>query len=401
MIKRVLFVLDGTYPMDVRVQKEIAALEGEVEVHLMCAKNSKNTHEFISNFFFGPSTRKISKGFREILISLFGTDPFMSNRLRTIVKNGNFDIIHVHDLPQFKTVYKISSRFEIPLILDLHENFPEALDTWFQWRKSKIIRFKNKLLFNSGRWKKKERFAVEHADHVIAVVEEMKNKLLSEFNVDDSKITIITNSEDPSFFDEIEVCDLPFEEETFNVLYTGGIGPHRGLDDVILALGELERNETANVVLHIFGSGHRDNIAHLKTLVNENKIDHRVFFHSPVPLKSIPYLMRNADLNIIPHKSNGHCNNTVPHKLYHGLLSKRPLLVSNSAPLLRITQNGVYAPNFDAGQHSSCAIALKNIIEDHRLYMSKASESEAYFSRKEHSWDSEAIKLKSLYSTFN
>jgi len=48
--------------------------------------------------------------------------------------------------------------------------------------------------------------------------------------------------------------------------------------------------------------------------------------------------MSLTDVNVIPHQSNGHTNNTVPHKLFQGMMAGKPLLVSTCAPLKRITE---------------------------------------------------------------
>lgn len=79
--------------------------------------------------------------------------------------------------------------------------------------------------------------------------------------------------------------------------------------------------------------------------------------------------MHLADVNVIPHQSNGHTDNTVPHKLFQGMMAARPLLVSSSAPLKRLVEEHKAGIIFSAGDPKDFA---KKAIE---LYKNKEQAS--------------------------
>ena len=69
----------------------------------------------------------------------------------------NFDIIHVHDLPLSKTIRIAAKKLNIPYVIDLHENYADAMKIWFKWRTNKIVRLKNHIFFNYKKWNNYER----------------------------------------------------------------------------------------------------------------------------------------------------------------------------------------------------------------------------------------------------
>lgn len=344
-MSKVLMVLEGKYPFDIRVEKEISALYHCHDITLFCSKDSPA--DFQPTKFKitrgGPSINKWTKTLRDIRLGFFFFDLPYFLAIREELNKNSYDIIHVHDLTLFNTVRR-AAKHEI-LVLDLHENYPEATQIWFIWRKSWLIRLKNSLVNNYRRWQRFEKKAVNDADHVIAVVDEMKSKLVREHGADPNKITVVTNAESLHFSDIIEASasldtSAILKKEHFNLLYVGGIGPHRGLDDAIAGMAKLiSHPEARNAKLHIVGSGHADNIAYLKHQAEQLGLSESVFFHGSVDFKQVSALMQQADINIIPHKSNPHCDNTIPHKLFQCMMSNAPLLVSSSAPLARIVES--------------------------------------------------------------
>lgn len=402
-MSKVLMVLEGKYPFDIRVEKEISALCHAHEITLFCSKDS--ARDFAPTDFqivrSGPSVGKLTKTLRDMHLGFFFFDLQYYLAIRAELKKNHYDVIHVHDLSLFNTVRKAASHEK--LILDLHENLPEATQIWFNWRKSWPIRLKNKLVNNYNRWQRFEKKAVHDADHVIAVVDEMQAKLIREHGADPKKITVVTNSESLSFNGIVHASasldtSAILKKADFNLLYVGGIGPHRGLDDAIVGMASLIKHpQGATAKLHIVGSGHADNINYLKHLVRLHQLEDVVFFHGSVPFNHVSALMQHANVNIIPHKSNGHCDNTIPHKLFQCMMSNAPLLVSSSAPLARIVQgcNGGYV--FEADKPADFARVALEIVQNHDQATQRATRAKDAVTTGNLNWENTAEILLSLY----
>jgi len=396
-------VLDSKFPSDLRVEKELSALVPDFKVHVLCASDSPNNSQFHEEqLSIGPKSSKLSKGLRDIVLGLTGFDPVMYFRVKRAIKLIEPAVIHVHDLPQFNTVYKANRKKAI-LVLDMHENYPEATEIWFRWRKSKVIQLKNKIINDFSRWKKFEKQACINADFILAVVDEMKAKVIRDHNIDPEKVLVVSNTESRSFAENFNrpptaiATDL-LTSNAFNLLYVGGIGPHRGLDDAITGL-ELfcKQHPDEPIAMHIIGGGNADNINYLKELANSLDIQDKVVFHKPVKFQYVSELMQAADLNIIPHKSNGHCDNTIPHKLFQTMMSGSPVLVSSSSPLARTVQSVDGGFVFEADNPRDFAKELKEIVDNPEARKEKARNAKHATVAGNLNWETTSIDLKMLY----
>ena len=95
---------------------------------------------------------------------------------QTMDYKNSIRVLHVHDLPLTGTTLKLQENFKTPVVIDFHENYPDALRTWFEWRKNPFVKLKNRLFMNPERWTVLERKAAHESDRVIAVVDEMKSR---------------------------------------------------------------------------------------------------------------------------------------------------------------------------------------------------------------------------------
>ena len=77
--------------------------------------------------------------------------------------------------------------------------------------------------------------------------------------------------------------------------------------------------------------------------------------------------MHLADVNVIPHQSNGHTDNTVPHKLFQGMMAAKPLLVSSSAPLKRLVDQHQAGLVFSAGDPKDFADKVLELYRNKEL----------------------------------
>src|SRR5690606_31606369 len=121
-----------------------------------------------------------------------------------------------------------------------------------------------------------ERNAVINADHVIAVVDEMKARLIDQYKVSADKISVITNTEELDFLHQEKVEDVYAQfEGQFILTYSGNIGPHRGVDTIIEAMQYLTEHPIALVIV---GRGRKPVMDRLKTRVETLNLTRQVHF---------------------------------------------------------------------------------------------------------------------------
>jgi glycosyltransferase involved in cell wall biosynthesis len=402
--KRILMLLNAPYPADIRVKKEADALiQGGFEVYLLCLrKKGQSTTEV----FEGIRVHRIDAGknnyqlaFWDVVMSLNFIHPKFLIAARKILKSEKIDFVHVHDLPLNGTALKLRQHFAIKVVADFHENYPEALKTWFKWKKNPIARLKNNLFMNSQRWTRFEKETCEKADAVIAVVDEMKHRLVSGYGTPPGKIRIVTNTEDKNFIRQ-QVDELIYGNlaSKFILTYSGGIGPHRGVDVAIRGMKHLVHEK--EIQLAVVGFGSPSVMNSLYALVAELQLTN-VHFLGYQPFSKFYSYMKMASVNIIPHQSNGHTDNTVPHKLFQGMMAGKPLLVSSSAPLKRFVEKYNTGAVFEAGDPRSFADQALLLYNDKNLQARLGANGIKATMEGPLNWETTQTELISLYHSLS
>ena len=395
-------IVDGAYPNDIRVRKEAEALAEKGKKVLVVCPRKKNDLEFetvnnVSIFRIGKNYTIAKKGIYDIIESATNINPLFYFGLKKAFKKYKIDYLHVHDLPLAGTGFKFKNNVK-KIYLDLHENYPEALKTWFLWKQNSVIKVKNALFFNSENWSKKEKNYCEKYDKVICVVEEMKAKLIAKFNIENEKLIVVSNHEKKSFaanFNE-EVAQNIISTKDFSITYVGGFGPHRGLQTAIEAMPKIVQH-IPNAKLFLIGKGSADVETKLRDIVKEFNVENSVVFVGYRPFKEVSTIMQKTNVNIIPHLANDHTDNTIPHKLFQIMMSKSLLLVSSCKPLKRIVTKYNAGIVFNAADANDFAKKVILIHQNYDEYQVKTQNAFDAVMNKGENWEQESLKLFNLY----
>ena len=256
-------------------------------------------------------------------------NPIWVVSLLKVIKAERINVLHVHDLPLAPLATLIGKLLSIPVIYDMHENYPAAMTVWAQrlsWFQRAVKNPKIAVLLN--------RFVLKYADRVIVVVEEQRDNLINS-GITGSKIFLVGNTVDID-----EFLDLPVDQEIqrrysryFVILYVGSFAIDRGLETAINAMKYVLK-DISNARLMLVGSG--KNFADLQKLSNEEGMNDAVEFVGWVPFSKVASYMAASSICIIPQPSNAANDSTIPHKLFQYMLLEKPVLVSDAAPLKRI-----------------------------------------------------------------
>jgi glycosyltransferase involved in cell wall biosynthesis len=400
----ICMVVDGSYPHDIRVRKEAETLvENGKKVVVVCPARKGDAREEtihgVEVYRIGKNYSDTKKGILDVIESFSNINPFFYFGLKPIFKKYTIDFLHVHDLPLAGTCYLFKNKVKGELILDLHENYPDALRTWFKWKKNRIIRLKNAMFMNPNHWSKKERKYCLKYDKIICVVEEMKERLIAKFQIDPNKMVVIRNCEKKSFqktFIENKTQSL-FTEDVFSITYVGGFGPHRGLDTAIKGIPYILK-EIPHAKLFLVGKGSFDVESKLRDLVKEHKVEKQVIFVGYRPFTEVSAIMSSSNLNIIPHNMDEQTNCGLPHKFFQIMMSKGLLLVSSCKPLKRIVEQ------YDAGlvfeADSSTDFSEKAIYAYQNKEKLKYRTENAFNAvmNEGENWGAEGLKLVKVYN---
>jgi len=392
---KILMFLDKFFPPDIRVEKEARTLlRAGHEVFLLCPnKGSMPSEELIEGvkvFRVHLPSDRFSRRWNSLYFRLFTVNRFWKKSLESVVERKQIEVLHIHDLPMVKTGLQVARAYNIPLIADLHENYPEAVKVW-STKKSWF----GKLVPAIHRWENIEKTCVQHADKVITVVDEGKEHYVKDCGISPDKITVVMNVEDVAFF-----CSLPVEQdivekynENFTLSYIGGFGPHRGIHTAISAMPKILR-EIPNALLLLVGTG--GNEADLRELAREKGVEQCVVFTGQQPFSKVPSYVAASKICLIPHIASGHTNTTVPHKLFQAMAMGKPVVVSSAKPLERIVKETEAGLTYPSGDADALAESIVTIYRDANL-ATRMAEAGKEAAKDKYNWEKESQKLIALY----
>jgi glycosyltransferase involved in cell wall biosynthesis len=335
-------LLENPFPTDIRVQKEADVLKQVgYDVILLCpSRDGEPLYEefqgikicrFNADYPKELFRKKITLGYRALTFR----NLLWAKAIMKIVEGRKIDVLHVHDLLLVATAVSVKRKTGIPIVADLHENYPELLRIRFGRDK---LNWKDRLLIGADRWKKHERSILRHVDHIIVVVEEAKDRLIS-LGIPSEKITVVSNTEDPKYWRSFKIDKkvLHRYRDKFVISYIGGVGTHRGLDVAIKAMSFIKRKNSDLRLVIVGSEGWYSK--ELEKIAQELGVSAVVDFIPRVPIEEVRSYYESCDIGLVPHNSTPHTEATVPHKLFQYMLFNKPLIVSSCKSLKRIIED--------------------------------------------------------------
>ncbi len=381
---KILMVLESNFPPDLRVENEIDALsEAGHEVHLACRElvAGENNNEYpgvtIHRKLMPSLIYKSSVGCLKTSF-YFG---WWKKYLREILEDNKFDAVHLHDLPLSDVIIDLRRQFGFKFVLDIHENYPILLSL-----SEHIKRFPANILFDLKQWQDYEKDSIEAADNVIVVVEEAKQRL-KQMRVQDTKITVVSNTYPDYKFKEIESK----EHAGFTLFYGGGITIHRGLQYVVEAMGKLSKQYPA-IVLRIFGKGRYE--PELRDLVESTGAN--VVFEGWTPSENLMIELSKADIALIPHVKSEHTDSTIPHKLFQYMAKGIPVLASNCDPIVRIVETSECGLIYEFDNVNELMKQIEKLYNDKNMMLKMGTNGKDAV-KQNYLWKYHAEELKELY----
>lgn len=387
---RVCKIWDADYPWDVRVEKVITTLIGQDwNVDLVC-RNEKRLPRLERHGSLQihrlPYLPPILGRLNRVLNFPYFFNPIWVSNIIRVCRCHRPDVILIRDLPLAVTGLVIGSALDIPVVLDLAENYPAMLR---DIGRLGPFRLSNLLLRNPGVAARIERYAVRRADHVIVVVDEAASRL-SRLGVDASRMSVVCNTPPRSRADNRDdlprPADMPLGDPI--LMYLGNLDAGRGLDTMIAAMPEVLKI-APGARLVIIGSGSQAGA--LQAQAVRLQVQQSVSLLGRVPHHLAQSYLTHADICVVPHDSTDSNNTTISNKLFDYMAAGRPVLVSDCPPTARIVRSLGCGLVFPAGDPCALAATVRDLLDrDRRGRMGQAGLSAI---RSEFHWDRDGRTL--------
>jgi glycosyltransferase involved in cell wall biosynthesis len=380
-------ILDHEFPPDIRVENEIEALsEAGHEIHLACFTR-KNRPENEKNETCHIHRKAISGLVYKSSVAAL-TFPvyfkFWRKFIRHLMREFRIDAIHVHDLPLTEVAAGICRQNNIPLTVDLHENWPAYL------RISKHTQsLAGRLLSPNKRWVDYEKKSLAAADHIIVVVREAAQRLIM-VGLDPDRIKVVSNTLNLKHF---RITPKEKSGDDIILFYAGGLTYHRGLQVVIQAMAEIAQPK---IKCWILGEGSYK--TELENLVSTLGLEEQVIFKGWQPYEKMTEMMMEADYTLIPHLRSDHTDSTIPHKLFQYMYAKKPVIASNCIPIERIISETNSGYIYPSARFENLARILQNLNE---VEKNELGYNGARWVQQKYNWNQDSSVLIEIYSNYH
>ena len=322
-------ILDNEFDHDHRVQKQVRLLQKEGhQVFVLCFDFGKE----YKNYTSVEVTRiPIKKKIKDLLVLLSTNFQFYeklwSSHISKWIKQHQLDAIHAHDLYMSKASYKgiQKSKTSIPLTLDLHENYPSAINS-YQWATKGWRNY----VVSPNKWYTKEKEYLSYADKLVVLSNSFKEDLLSRFStLKNTSIFVHPNMPDLESFQGFENNQLQvdFSANIPTLFYFGVVAKRRGIIDL---LQWMERLITEGHKFHTLIIGPTDKADRSKFMQNiSNDVLKDYTTYIPwADVKYLPSYLKKIQIGLAPFEVNAQHDSGVANKLFQYMYGEIPILAT-------------------------------------------------------------------------
>lgn len=350
---KVGIVVDNELNGDIRVLREIGILKEQgFDIYVLCYGFLKTYKEPVGQINI---TRiNIPRKLRDILFFLLNTIPayewLWASQIKKFIIHNDLEFLHVHDLYMARAAYngiKKTNR-KIPIILDLHENYPFTVTT-YNWTKGFIRR----LISRPEEWKNKEREYLGYANRIVVLSDDFRDVLLKRYPVLAAEtFVVLPNVPDLSQpeYNNKGVVMNPFKQGFPIIFYYGVIAERRGIFDALRVFINLVK-EDYPVNFLLIGPVDKKDKTSFSELIGLELLTNRVHYIPWIESKEFPDYLGICDICIAPFHKNPQHESGVANKIYDYMLGGKPLIVSDCLPQQKLVEK------------INCGLVFRNMTE--------------------------------------
>ena len=344
-------IVDNEFDHDHRVQKEVKLLQNDGhQVYVLCfdfGNNVKKYNHFSVNRISVP---KKSKDLLVLLSTNFSLyENFWAKYIAAFIDKFDLEAIHAHDLYMSKASFNgiQKSTKDIPLTLDLHENYPAAINT-YQW----AVKGWRKYVVSPKKWYAKEAEYLKYATNIITLSESFKKNLLQRFSfLNKKQIFVHPNMPDLESFQEFEDSNLTvdYDSDLPTLFYFGVVAKRRGIITILPWLKQLIEEGICYNLL-IIGPVDKADSNDFHNYLKDDVLKNYVTYIPWADVKYLPAYLKKIQVGLAPFEVNAQHNSGVANKLFQYLYGEIPILATEckaQKQLIESSNCGLFYSDFE------------------------------------------------------
>jgi len=305
-------------------------------------------------------------------------DPLLVLRLRRLLADFSFDIIHAHHYEGL-LVASLARSSRVPLIYDAHTVLETELPSYAGWIPARAVR-------SFGAWL--DRRLPTHADFVVAVSESLRDHLVTRGAARQDAIAVIGNGVELGRFPPRPAVDAP-PADGGTIVYAGNLAPYQGIPHLLEAFRVvLEHRPNARLLLLTASS-----FDPFDRAARELGVRDRIEIRSE-SLETLGSALARAHIAVNPRPT---CDG-VPQKNLNYMAAGIPLVAfAGSLHPARDRETG-------RGVHPVSGVALAGSIlelladSDERMRLSSSARASL---EPDFTWDGQAERLLGIYESLS
>lgn len=170
-----------------------------------------------------------------------------------------------------------------------------------------------------------------------------------------------TESFDPGRFDKDMLREkYNIERNMRVVIFIGTPKPHKGIEDLIKAMGLIKDTD---IILVVMGIDDRDPYSRRLVQIAERILNRRFRGYGLQPFHRIPEFLTIADVVVLPQKRNLATVGQIPAKVFDAMAMAKPTIATNVSDLPEILEDcgWIVEPN----NCEQLAETIQNVLEDY------------------------------------
>jgi glycosyltransferase involved in cell wall biosynthesis len=343
----------SNFPVDSRVQRQAYALADRgAEIDCICVTPDRTiTHGAGTIRLHSVGMNKRRGTLPSYVLSYASFFARAAKILARLDAERPFDLVEVHNMPNFLTFAGFAAkRRGAPVLLDIHDTFPELFATKFGLsRRHPLTRL----------MELEERYSGAFADAMLCVTQEAADRLNSR-GVKVGSTSVVMNSPDEGVFGvERPPVPIPSVGPT-RAIYHGGLATRFGIEPLIEGFSRIQ-DELPDTSLTVCGADH-DTVP-VVDLARRHGARNVFIEPHATPFRDIPAILAACHIGIVPTLHDEFTELLLPVKLLEYIHMGLPVVVSK-LPVVTNYFSDDEVRFCEAGSAESLAEAVRDVIRD-------------------------------------